>query len=96
MSEQKKVVHSSNLALRFYRSEGWTLEILNKYLTKGKFADTHLSHHKDPLEHSYFILEVRSTLDIAKLYEEQVSRVVRAFDDYPYDTDVEFMERFNW
>lgn len=92
----KKVVHSSNLALRFYRSRGWTEEILRPYLIKGQLMDTHTSHHKDPIEESYFILAVGGVLDMRRLYLEQISAVVRAFNDYPQETDLEFMERYNW
>lgn len=96
----RKVVHSSNLALRFYRASGWSREILVQYLLKGDFVDTAIprSHggHGDSMEESYLILSVGSRLDMARLYTEQVDKVIRAFDDNPSLTDVEFMEQFNW
>lgn len=32
---EKKVIHSSHLALRFYSRQGWTEQNLRPYLTKG-------------------------------------------------------------
>jgi hypothetical protein len=89
----KKIVRSSNLALRFYQNDGWTKEVLEKYLIKGSFLD---SKERFGDTNPYFVLNVGSQLDMKRLYEEQVSSVQRAFDDYPHQTDLGFMERFNW
>jgi hypothetical protein len=91
----KKRVSSSNLALRFYKSEDWTLEVLNKYLVKGNIVDSQIRHGDDPAW-AYFILSPYSTLDMKRLYEEEVSEVHRAFNDHPEWTDLEFMESKNW
>jgi ribosomal protein S18 acetylase RimI-like enzyme len=91
----KKEVHSSNLALRFLKRCGWTKETLEQYLIRGKLIDTQESHDDDEYW-AYYILDVGSRLDMKKLYEEQVSVVYRAFDDYPNMTDLEFMESKNW
>lgn len=92
----KKRVSSSNLALRFYKGDGWTREVLEKYLIKGKILDTQFSHHQDPPESAYFILEVGAKLDMPRLYDEQVSEVYRAFNDNPALSDLQFMEHHNW
>ena len=92
----KKVVHSSNLALRFYKACGWTREILEKYLIEGNILDTEFSHHQDPHAIAYYVLKPYSKLDMASLYKNEVSEVNRMYDDYPEETDLEFMERFNW
>ena len=92
----KKRVSSSNLALRFYKADGWARETLEKYLIKGELYDTQFTHHQDLPVNAYFILKPGSALDMAKLYDEQVSEVHRTFNDYPQDTDLQFMERFNW
>jgi hypothetical protein len=92
----KKRVSSSNLALRFYKFDGWTREVLESYLTKGELIDTQFSHHKDKPDEAYFILKPYSVLDMKRLYDEQVAEVHRAFNDYPHDTDLQFMERHNW
>lgn len=91
----KKIVSSSNLALRFYKCHGWNLDCLEKYLISGSFYDTEIKHN-DRKESAYFILEPGSTLDIEKLYEEEVSQVFRAFNDYPLETDLQFMKRHAW
>lgn len=92
----KKRVSSSNLALRFYKFDGWTRECLEKYLMKGELYDTEFTHHKDIRENAYYILRPGSALDMARLLNEQVSEVHRTFNDNPSDTDLQFMERFNW
>jgi len=86
MSE-KKIVQSSNLCLRFYRADGWEKETLEKYLLKGSVS---IKHPKDELP--YYTLDAGSYFDCAKLYEEQVSLLIRAFDDNLTQSDVQFME----
>lgn len=87
----KKTVRSSNLALRFYKYDGWTRECLEKYLLSGEIRDTEFSHHKDSPETAYFSTNLNTRLDLGSLYENEVSEVIRAYDDYPYQTDLEFM-----
>jgi hypothetical protein len=96
MSVTKKRVSSSNLALRFYKFDGWTRECLEKYLTKGELIDTEFSHHADTPDNAYFILKPYSKLDMKRLYDEQVSEVLRAFNDNPEWSDLQFMESKNW
>lgn len=91
----KKEVSSSNLALRFEKSQGWTRQILESYLTKGKILDTEILMG-DRRDDAYFILDVGSALDLDRLYEDHVGKVYRAFDDYPEMTDLEFMKSKNW
>jgi hypothetical protein len=91
----KKRVSSSNLALRFYKMDGWTREVLEKYLIKGSLQDTEFTHH-DHGVNAYYILKVGSRLDMQRLYDEQVSEVDRAFNDYPSQSDLQFMESYNW
>ena len=91
----KKRVSSSNLALRFYKSDGWTRECLEKYLIKGSLKDTAETHQYED-HNSYYILDVYAKLNMKNLYENEVGEVCRAFNDYPNETDLQFMERYNW
>jgi hypothetical protein len=91
----KKPVHSSNLALRFYRQDGWTREILENYLTRGKLVDS-AERFGDTDDTSYFILAVGARFDIGELHRDHVGEVIRTFNDYPGDSDLQFMERKNW
>lgn len=91
----KKPVRSSNLALRFYKGDGWTFEDLEPYLIAGHIEDTQHMHMDDP-SWAYYRLGVHSQLNMKRLYHEQVSEVFRRFDDNPSMTDLEFMESFNW
>jgi hypothetical protein len=88
----KKVVQSSNLALRFYKHQGWAKDCLEKYLLKGGILDTEFSHHKDPPESAYFIFVAGSRVDLEGLYKNEVETVLRAFDDKPSQSDFEFMK----
>ena len=92
-SKSKKRVSSSNLALRFYKADGWTLDDLEPYLLSGKIEDTAIYHGDSP-EWAYFRLD--GVLDMNKFYKEKVSEVHRAFDDYPNMTDLEFLKSKNW
>lgn len=86
----KLPVRSSNLALRFYVSDGWTRELLEPLLIKGTIVENDLMDGD-----SYFLLDVGSSLDIDKL-DEMKSKLYRRFDDHPEQTDKEFMASFNW
>jgi len=91
----KKTVSSSNLALRFYKNAGWTRADIEPYLLTGYLLDTEFLHNDAP-EMAYYILEVHSRLNMPKFYEEKVGKVIRAFDDYPNMTDLQFLESKNW
>ena len=86
---KKKKVHSSNLNLRFYESEGWSIELLYKYITN---PTTTIYTSPDEPSIRYYVYEGTS-VNIDELYENEVSSVHRQYDDYPYDTDLEFMKR---
>jgi len=92
---KRKPIRSSNLALRFYESEGWTEEELKSCLKQGS-----LIYQKDWLAGqnlSYWILDhnVGSQFDIGKLLE-RMSLLDRRFNDYPDETDEQFIRRMNW
>jgi len=86
-----KVVRSSNLALRFYVSDGWTKEELMELLV-GDTGDF-LIRPMDP--EPYYILTVGSRLDPEKLLAK-TSKLVRAFNDHPWQSDLQFMMKYNW
>lgn len=73
-------------------SDGWTKEELDSFCIQGEVKCYH-PHDKDP----YFVLayEKGSQFDAKKLYEK-CSVLYRAFDDYPNETDLEFIKRHNW
>ena len=91
----KKAVSSSNLSLRFYLNEGWTRDDIEPYLISGKILNTQETHN-DAAEWAYYILDVDSRLDMKRFYEEKVSTVYRRYDDYPNQTDLQFLESKNW
>jgi hypothetical protein len=91
----KKPVHSSHLALRFYKRDGWALDCLKGYLTKGEFKDTSLTRG-DADENAYFILDVGSSANMKSLLENEVSKVVRWYTDERTESDLEYMNSFNW
>jgi hypothetical protein len=91
----KKHVSSSNLSLRFYKGEGWTREEIEPYLLLGDLMDTEEIHGDNP-DWAYYILSIDGRIDMERFYEEKVSSVHRAFDDYPDMTDLEFLKSKNW
>ena len=89
----KKRVSSSNLNLRFYKSDGWTREDIEPYLVKGYLNDS-AEMFGDREDLAYYVLGMNTRLVMKRFYEEKVGEVFRAFDDYPNWTDLEFLE--NW
>lgn len=83
------------MALRFYKHDGWAKEHLEPYLERGRLIDTTELFGDEP-DWAYFTLDTGSRLNVKKLLEEQVSKVHRNFDDYPNESDLLFMERYNW
>lgn len=94
--DRRLPVDSSHLALRFYRSGGWTRTLLEGYLLQGAIGDTALSHG-DPPERAYFYLDHTqgSRLDIDRLYRERVGKVGRYYDGAPRETDIEYLRSMN-
>jgi len=91
----KKRVCSSNLALRFYKKDNWTIEDFEPYIIRGCMEDT-AEVHGDSDFFAYYRLSVDSKMDMKSFYEEKVSEVHRMYDDYPNMTDLEFLESKNW
>ena len=83
----KKVIRSSNLALRFYSSDGWTKEELDKFCLKGE-VQCLFPDDQDP----YYSTLLGTVLDTTLLLDS-CSTLVRRFNDYPSESDKEFVER---
>ena len=91
----KKRVSSSHLALRFYKHAGWTKEILDQYLLRGRVVDIWPGQE----QRDYWFLDHTqgSRLDMKRLYENEVSEVIRYSETAEQGkSDLEYMERFNW
>jgi hypothetical protein len=91
----KKSVSSSHLALRFYKSQGWTRADLEPYLLRGQVEDTSELKNDEPA-FAYFILAPGGALDMKRLLAEQISEVRRYYLGGPKETDLEYLESFNW
>lgn len=75
MSEERKVIRISSLAMRFYYHDGWTRELLEKY------ADGPLVEKGDGGWDHYLIPEVGTRIDVDRLYLEE-SPEVKGFHEY--------------
>jgi len=87
---KKMPICSSNLALRFYLQDGWTKEFLDSLTIKGECIYREMKFGDEDL--SYYMPIPNTKLDIDKLIL-YVSEVNRAFDDYPNESDIEFIKR---
>jgi len=87
---EKKPIRSSNLNLRFYVNDGWTKKELEEILEKGSILGQFAEE-----ENGYYILDVGSRFHINKLLEK-MSVLHRTFNDYPQETDEEFIEGRMW
>lgn len=90
-------VLTSNLAIRFYESDGWTEEVLNTCVKT--------SNHLRPFRYfpdnigesniAYWVPEVGTRLDF-DLLMPKITKVVRMYNDNPHLADRQHLERFNW
>ena len=90
----KKDIVITSLAMRFPKCQGWSVELLGKYLKKGKLLTFDYGH-----EHEYYILEVHSTLDVKALYSDgHVGELVGRdrWAELEGMTDIQVLERRNW
>jgi hypothetical protein len=68
MVQRNKTIVLSNLAARYYKRNGWDIETLNKYLTKGNWVDSNLLHVDD--EDEYYILDIGGCIDAERLLHD--------------------------
>lgn len=87
-------VQSSHLALRFYKHDGWTEEVLRECLSYGdiEFCPGNML--------DYWRLKVGSGFDVDKLMEH-TTQVDRWYDKESFDfenkkTDAEYIREMNW
>ena len=90
----KKPVHSSHLALRFYKADGWTKEILDKYLERGRVVD--IWPGQEQRDYWFLDHEKGSRLDMSLLLENEISEVVRWDEGRSGQSDIDFLKRMNW
>lgn len=85
-------VVTSSLAIRFYKSDGWTPELLAP-LSKRDFKDAF--RYKDDPGSEYWIPAPFCSIDLDKLMAIGIE-VTRTFNDNPKLNDREFLENYNW
>lgn len=81
----------SSLAARYYVRDGWSLDIIKKYLIEGSFAEM------DATKDTYYILEVGSSIDVVKLLSDYPNVIL----DSPWSgergkSNKEILESRNW
>ena len=89
----KKPISITSLAMRFYRNDGWTEEILKPYLVRGEF----FYFEKDKLP--YWILTAGSQLNVTKLFMDGHIGELRgraAWTECEGMTDMEVLQSRNW
>lgn len=84
---------TSSLAIRFYTRHGWNEENIIPFVTKAYPAAAF--HFHDDGDMAYYVPNVGTRLDIKKLLEV-VTKVERTFNDYPWESDEQHLEHFNW
>lgn len=71
--------------------DGWTQELLESFLESGKVVKS--AHwDRDEVWFRYYAYDIGSKVNASKLMESATG-VRRAFDDYPNESDLEFVTR---
>jgi len=79
----------SNLAMRFYRVDGWTEELINQFIENGS-VKMNFPEDASP----YWIPEIGTRFNLNALLQF-CPKVVRTFDDNPSLDDFSFLMQFN-
>lgn len=89
----KKPISQSNLLLRFYIRDGWTLDELKAVAIKGE-PKLHPRSEHDP----YFIFDVGSRYDSKRLAEIGFIHrdILDLFPERKPLSDIEIIEHMNW
>lgn len=90
----KMRVVTTNLAIRFYKSDGWSEPDLMNIVQFSNLD--HPFRFFDDGFSAYWVPRPGVKLDIDKLLKEYKPSVSRTFDDYPNQTDKEHLETKNW
>lgn len=94
-----KVIHSSHLALRFYKG-CWSREELEPYLLRGQLIDQ--IQGQEARDYYWLDHTQQSALDVERLYRELEPRVFtwRHCDgndeELIGDAAIEYLKRMNW
>lgn len=84
----KKPIKSSNLAIRFYKYDGWTEEEVQSFILDNQTVCRCLPN----TEFEYYIFPIVPNINLNKLLNSY-STLSRKFDDYPNETDEQFIKR---
>lgn len=87
-------VVTTNLAIRFYAEDGWTLEDLLPLICNVVRVNESCFLYFDD-GRPYWVPAVGVNVNIPKLLT-LVTKVDRTFNDFPGETDERHLERFNW
>ena len=94
------IIQSSNLALRFYKRNGWTSQLMKTIILPeyrkqyNELVRDTTESHGDPEYWAYFAFNPGCEYTVnVKLLLELKTELIRAFDDYPKETDEEFIRR---
>lgn len=88
-------IQSSHLALRFYKHDGWTKELLNQYLLYGEVLDV----WKDQEVRDYWFLnhEKNSHLDMERLVKDLNPRVFNwSNEELSGEQALSYLKEMNW
>jgi len=88
-------ISSSNLCLRFYVRDGWTKNHMNEIFGDKWRYSTGYGEEDDWYWYFAPSVDIREIdVDWQFLYElKGGDKVMRAFDDYPHESDEQYMER---
>lgn len=61
------IIRSSHLALRFYVTDGWTLEAVEKYLRHPAYTEKSIELCFENTPHAYFRFSLEARVDCEKI-----------------------------
>lgn len=88
-----KVV-TTNLAIRFYKRDGWTEPDLLS-LVEDSVLDQSFKFFDDG-DMAYWVPYAGVKMDIEKMLKQHNPVVIRTFNDFPNQSDLEHLESKNW
>ena len=85
------IIRSSHLALRFYVTDGWTLETVQKYLLRSALSEKSIELCFEGTPHAYFRFSLYADVDCEQILKD--GHTVERWSEIEKMSDLEYLRQ---